>query len=186
MDAERTRLKYLIDESTQRLLGTVRSLDDADADQPSLLPGWSRKHVLTHVARSADALRNLLRSAWTGVAIPAYASPEAREKDIDAGALRGIGEIIADVVDSAAKFRAEIGSVPGEAWGRQVRVLDYPPFPAAQIPIRRWVEIELHHVDLGAGYRTVDWPAEFAALELPEPMASQRADRMSWESPTPR
>jgi maleylpyruvate isomerase len=181
MDVERDRLRDLIEDSTLRLLDTARGLSDAAAEDPSLLPGWSRKHVLTHVARGGDALRNLLRSAWTGVTVPPYASPEAREKDIEIGALRVIDEIVADVVDSAAKFRAEAGSVPGDAWGREMRVLDYPPFPATRILIWRWVEIELHHVDLGVGYRTADWPAEFAALELPEPMASQRADRRSWE-----
>jgi maleylpyruvate isomerase len=42
---------------------------------------------------------------------------------------------------------------------------------------RRLVEVELHHTDLGSGYRRADWPAAFAAMDLPEPMRSQRADR---------
>jgi maleylpyruvate isomerase len=33
---------------------------------PSALPGWSRAHVLTHVARNADAMINLLTWARTG------------------------------------------------------------------------------------------------------------------------
>ena len=44
-----------------------------------LLPGWTVGHVLTHVARNADAYTNLLTWARTGVETPAYASPEARE-----------------------------------------------------------------------------------------------------------
>lgn len=46
--------------------------------------------------------------------------------------------------------------------------------------LRRLVEVELHHVDLDAGYRTADWPQSFATLELPEPMRGQRADRLAW------
>jgi len=35
-------------------------------------------------------------------------------------------------------------------------------------------------VDLDAGYRTADWSPAFVALDLPEPMRSQRADRLAW------
>jgi maleylpyruvate isomerase len=34
------------------------------------LPGWTRGHLLTHVARNADALRNLLTWARTGCHVP--------------------------------------------------------------------------------------------------------------------
>jgi len=59
-------------------------------------------------------------------------------------------------------------------------VLDYPEFPAEQVLIRRLVEVELHHTDLGIGYRPADWPTAFATMDLPEPMRSQREDRKSW------
>jgi hypothetical protein len=52
------------------------------------------------------------------------------------------------------------------------------PFPAAQLLARRLVEVELHHCDLGAGYTPADWPPAFAAMELAEPMRSQRQDRI--------
>ena len=32
------------------------SWSDADVRAPSLLPGWSRGHVLTHIARNADGI----------------------------------------------------------------------------------------------------------------------------------
>ena len=51
-------------------------------------------------------------------------------------------------------------------------------FPASQVLVRRLVELELHHVDLDAGYRPADWPTTFNELELPEPMRTQRADRI--------
>ncbi|OLB67261.1 MAG: hypothetical protein AUI10_00520 [Actinobacteria bacterium 13_2_20CM_2_72_6] len=49
--------------------------------------------------------------------------------------------------------------------------------PASQVLVRRLVEVELHHTDLGAGYGPGDWPAWFAGMELGEPMRTQRADR---------
>ena len=47
--------------ATTRLLATATAISDTQAREPSLLPGWSRGHVLTHIARNADGLGNLLR-----------------------------------------------------------------------------------------------------------------------------
>jgi maleylpyruvate isomerase len=162
-----------IDEATARLLETVDRLTDAEVARASLLPGWSRGHVLTHLARSADAMRNLLDWARTGVPTPAYAGPEAREAGIEAGAGRSAAELAADVRESAAAWRAAVEAMPDEAWGRVVG-----DFPASQVLLRRLVEIELHHVDLGAGYRSTDWPTTFNELELTDPLRAQRADRL--------
>ena len=60
------QLNDLIDDATQRLLGTARLMTDEDVRQPSLLPGWTRGHVLAHLARNADALRNVLIGARAG------------------------------------------------------------------------------------------------------------------------
>ena len=44
-----------VDRATARLLATARTLDDDAVRAPSPLPGWTRGHVLTHVARNADS-----------------------------------------------------------------------------------------------------------------------------------
>src|SRR5215472_17296509 len=63
MDDEARRSMASIGEATDRLLASAATLTDAAAREPSLLPGWTRGHVLTHVARNADGLGNLLRWA---------------------------------------------------------------------------------------------------------------------------
>jgi hypothetical protein len=40
--------------ATDSLVDGIGRLTDADARGPSLLPGWTRGHVLTHLARNAD------------------------------------------------------------------------------------------------------------------------------------
>ncbi len=75
-----------IEAATSRLLATAKTLSDADVRAPSGLPGWSRGHVLSHIARNADSLVNRLTTAATGVDIPQYPSPEARDAGIEAGA----------------------------------------------------------------------------------------------------
>jgi len=176
MDGVR-ELQEQIDEATGRLLRTVDGFSDDDVRQPSLLPGWTRGHVLTHLARGAGALGNLLEWARTGVPIEAYASQQARDEAIEQGAGRSAAELRVDVTTAAEKFRAAAVTLPEDAWERQVRALNYPEFPAFQLLVRRLVEIELHHVDLGAGYGPGDWPGRFAGMELDEPMRTQRADR---------
>jgi maleylpyruvate isomerase len=153
--------------ANERLFATAATLTDAQAREPSLLPGWTRGHVLTHIARNADGLGNLLRWARTGTEIPMYASAEARGADIEAGAGRPADQLAADVRESAAAFSAEAANVPGDGWTTMVRMLYGPPFPALRVLDRRLSEVEIHHVDLAAGYSPGDWPEDFVADALP-------------------
>jgi maleylpyruvate isomerase len=179
MDATQRVLSDQLDDATQRLLSTARVLAEPELRVPSLLPGWTRAHVLAHLARNADAMRNLLAGARSGTGRPAYASAAARAADIEAGALRKPADLLADLADSAMALRTVARQLPEPGWLVPVQMLDSGPFPAGQLLTRRLVEVELHHADLGAGYGPADWPAAFTALELAEPMASQRRDRLA-------
>jgi maleylpyruvate isomerase len=157
---------------TDRLLDTAAALDDAAVRAPSLLPGWSRGHVLTHVARNADGGRRLLYWARTGIETAEYASMAARAREIEAGAGRPAVELLADVRDSAASFAREYARMPAHAWRRTVRWTAGQQHPAARAADARLIEVLVHHVDLNAGYRPVDWPPEFVALMLARVVAS--------------
>jgi maleylpyruvate isomerase len=56
--------------ATDQLLAGLDGLSDAQVAGPSLLPGWTRGHVLTHLARNAEGGTRLLGWARTGV--PSY------------------------------------------------------------------------------------------------------------------
>jgi maleylpyruvate isomerase len=167
MDDEVRQSMTRIGEATDRLLAAADALTDAGAGEPSLLPGWTRGHVLTHVARNGDGLGNLLRWARTGAETPMYASREARRADIEAGAGRSAADLAADVRATAIGFAAEAASLPDEAWAAQVRGLTGPPIPARSVLDWRLREVEIHHVDLATGYRPGDWPEEFVTASLP-------------------
>lgn len=181
MDAAQRQVNDQIDQATQRLLDAARVIAEPDLRAPSLLPGWTRAHVLAHLARGADAMRNLLVGARVGQNRPAYLTAEARDADIENGAGMKAKDLMADVADSAMAFRAIARQLPDDAWRFQVRVLSSRPFPAGELLTRRLVEVELHHCDLGAGYGPASWPATFAAMKLAEPMRSQREDRLKYE-----
>lgn len=183
MDAAQRELSDQIDQATQRLLDDARTIPEDELGAPSLLPGWTRAYVLAHVARNADAMRNLLIGARSGQDRPAYASAQAREADIERGAALTAKDLVADLADSSMALRTIVKQLPDQAWQVRVRMLDSVPFPAAELLTRRLVEVELHHCDLGRGYGPADWPPAFAGMDLPEPMRSQRQDRISWAQP---
>jgi maleylpyruvate isomerase len=163
-------------EATGRLLGTAAGLTGSQAREPSLLPGWSRGHVLSHLARNADGLRNLLVWARTGVVTPQYPSLQARDDAIQAGAGRPAAELLADLRESAAAFQAEAASMPERAWRVSVHGVRGGGHPAWYTLARRLSEVEIHHVDLGVGYQASDWPGWFVAERL-ESISAEFAER---------
>ncbi|MEU6066441.1 MULTISPECIES: maleylpyruvate isomerase family mycothiol-dependent enzyme [Streptomyces] len=145
-------------DATERLLTAAAALDNASAAEPSRLPGWSRGHVLAHLARNADALVNVLEGR------PMYESGEARDADIERDAPRALDVQLADLRETDARFRAT-GAAPAD-WARTVELRNGVTDSASRVPFRRWVEVELHHVDLGIGYELEDLPAEFVEREI--------------------
>jgi maleylpyruvate isomerase len=152
--------------ATDRVLETASRLTDDQVRAPSPLPGWTRGHVLTHLARNADGLRNLLIWARTGVETPQYASAQARDEAIEAGAGRPAAEQTLDIRDSAAAFDAEAGTLSPDDWHAMVSGIRGRAHPAIHTLWRRLSEVEIHHVDLDAGYGPGDWPDDFVTRRL--------------------
>ena len=143
--------------ATERLVATVEGLGAEDLAAPSLLPGWTRAHVLTHVSRNADGARNLLLAVRSGQPVRMYASPATRTADIDAGVGRPAEVVIADAAESSRKFVIDAECMPEERWAVEIPFSSGSPEPPPLIsgirPLEmRLREIELHHVDLAAGY----------------------------------
>jgi maleylpyruvate isomerase len=155
-----------IEESVGRVLQSANTLSDEQVRAPSLLPGWSRGHVLAHIARNADGLRNLLVWAKTGIKTPQYASLETREADIATGARQSAAELAEDVARSAKSFTDLARELPADAWLTEVQGIRGPAHPAWFTLERRLFELEVHHVDLHAGYRSGDWPDWFVTGRL--------------------
>lgn len=144
--------------ATERLLTAVAALDNAAVTQSSRLPGWTRGHVLAHLARNADALVNVLEGR------PMYVSGEARDADIERDAPRPLDAHLADLRESGERFRAA-GAAPADP-SRTVELRNGVTDRAERVPFRRWIEVELHHVDLGIGHELEDLPADFTEREI--------------------
>ncbi|MFC4376700.1 maleylpyruvate isomerase family mycothiol-dependent enzyme [Nocardia halotolerans] len=170
--------------STARLDASIGALTDTALAEPSLLPGWTRGHVVTHLSRNADSMLNLLLWARTGIEIPQYASAAVRDADIEAGAPRPLDVQHADFTAAAHRMRAVADTMPPVDWLAEVRNRQGGTLLADQIPWMRLRETEIHHVDLDVGYTPVDWPAEFVARLLPDAIADLSAKLLPEATPT--
>lgn len=163
--------------ASDRFIATAAALDPDALRAPSLCEGWTRAHVVAHVARNADALTNLLTWARTGEPTYQYASADIRDSDIEAGAARPPEELLDDVRVAVARFAQSVIDLPDDKWSVEIR--KGPGGTGEALPARRimWfrlVEVEVHHVDLDAGYSPADWPEPFVSRALTETVSAFR------------
>ena len=150
--------------ATARFLESVGRLSDDDVRAPSLLPGWSRAHVVTHVARNADALDAVLRAAQAGRVGSMYSSQEQRDADVEAGAGRSARELHDDAVAACGRWHQAANELhTANLDNVMTRLPDGPTQPVRRVGTMRRTEVEVHHADLGVGYTAEDWPADFVA-----------------------
>jgi maleylpyruvate isomerase len=167
-----TRMIRAVEMSTAALFRSIAGLDDEQSREPSLLPGWTRGHVLTHLARNADGLRNLLTWARTGVETPMYASHEQRAADIEAGAHRPASALVNDVHRSSERLAEAYAGLTEEQWARPMRMATGRAITGVDVPWLRRVEVEVHHVDLDLEYTLAHLPADVVGRLLDETAAA--------------
>jgi maleylpyruvate isomerase len=154
-------------EAHRRMEASASRVTEDGCRGPSLLPGWSRGHVLTHWARNADGQSRMLLAAMRGEIAEQYPGGDGRrESDIEAGAARPARLILSDVRTAIGQIEDVWRRMPPGAWSRPTAAR-IGPRPAWMSVWARWRETEIHHVDLNAGYAHGHWPDEFVNLMLP-------------------
>ncbi|MER7178569.1 maleylpyruvate isomerase family mycothiol-dependent enzyme [Streptomyces hyaluromycini] len=141
----------------------AHAVTDSDLTRPSSLTGWSRAHVIAHVARNADALANLLTWARTGVVTPMYTSPDRRALEIEEGSRQSADELRADLLAAGQRLADGFAGLPDECWDATVRTARGREVLASEVPWMRVREVWVHTVDLDAGTGFGDVPREVCA-----------------------
>ena len=150
------------------LLLTVDGLTDSAWHEPSVLPGWSRAHVVAHLALNGEALAAALDSLRTDRVLPMYASSESRDADIEHLAGESGYTIRERLFNATGLFAEEIEALDPDRAGMLIeRVPGGPTFTADSVAGMRWREVEIHHLDLAVGRRPSDWSAEFVDAFFP-------------------
>lgn len=155
-------------EAGQRLARTVDGFSGDDWDAASLLPDWTRAHVIAHLALNGEALGGVLRGVVADEPVPMYRTQDARDADIEELAGADHAELRERLLESLTSFQDAVVAMPDEAWsGRFERTAGGGgTFPLDAVPLMRVREIEIHHADLGAGYTADQWPPRFAEVVI--------------------
>ena len=153
-------------EGTSHLLATVAGLADDDLRAPSRLPGWTRAHVVGHVARNAEALTRLAAWARTGVETPMYADAHQRAAEIERSATLPAPALRDDLATTARQLDDALSVLTAEQWQAGLRSALGRAIPAAEVPWMRVREVWLHAVDLDTGASVADLPTGVLDLLL--------------------
>lgn len=149
--------------ATQRL---VRGIDGLAAEawgEPSLLPGWTRAHVVAHLTLNAEGLAEALAGVAHGRPTPMYSSSEARDADIEELARQHPTSLRDRLWASTTHFADALAEVPDDVLDS---LIERTPgsdrtFTADAVPAMRWREVEIHHADLASSYSRADWTTGF-------------------------
>lgn len=157
-----------VHDAHERLFAATQPLSDEDVRRPSLLPGWTVGHVLTHLARNAESHVRRAEAAPRQVVVDQYEGGyEGRNAAIESGAPRRASELIEDVRRTSLAAEQAWEGVPASAWAARSRDANGHARPLFELPSRRWQEVEVHLVDLAIGITHRDWPADFVLEWLP-------------------
>ncbi|NLT29159.1 MAG: maleylpyruvate isomerase family mycothiol-dependent enzyme [Propionibacterium sp.] len=153
--------------ATQALLGDTIQLDADAWRDPSALPGWTRAHVATHLARNADAISRVVEGLQRGEQVFMYDSNQAREADIETGAGRDGLEIQEDLDRSAGRLNTALDELDDEQWAAPLQMRPNLTHDRAEyVVVQRLTEVAVHHIDLRIGMTFDDLDPEPARWML--------------------
>lgn len=163
-------------QSEQRLLRTVDSLTPEQLAEASVLPGWSRAHVVAHLALNAEGMAGAVEGLAHERVVPIYQSNERRDADIERLSGAEPSALRERLFAASQRLRDALESLdPGQWDGTVPRLPDGPLWAATTLPVTRRREVEIHHADLDAGYSRGDWPGDFC-VELLDAASVDHAD----------
>ncbi|MCF8544250.1 MAG: maleylpyruvate isomerase family mycothiol-dependent enzyme [Ilumatobacteraceae bacterium] len=155
--------------SHQRLLQALDGITDKQCRQPSLLTGWSRGHVLSHLANNAYSHLRMFEAASRGEETEQYEGGKpTRDAQIEAWSSLSAHELVGHVRASIYALEGAWASATPTTWtgfgikshagGARVAITD--------LMLMRWCETEVHSSDLNLDYSFESWDSTFVRFEL--------------------
>ena len=163
--------------SHERLLSGLAPLMDHDFRGPSLLPRFSRGHLVTHLANKARAHVWVFGGPAVRQVRRLHPAGHDAEAAADAGAGRSAIELRAELASSFDLLETAWLGLDANAWN-ELGEMTAGPRTMSEIIAHHLRNVEVHHVDLDIGYVASDWPAEFVEGELGRRLSTlpERAD----------
>jgi maleylpyruvate isomerase len=170
--------------SHRQLLNSLAPLTDDDFRSPSLLPRYSRGHVVTHLANKAKAHALIFGGPAAGEIRQLH--PDGYDPDLAAneGANRSAVELTSDLEQSFKDLETAWDALDHTMWERQ-GMMTAGPRTMAEIVTHHLRNVEVHHVDLDIGYLVRRWPPILVEGELAKrlralPTRADHADLLAW------
>jgi maleylpyruvate isomerase len=174
-------------ESHQRLLQSLDSLTDDQCREPSALPGWTRGHVLSHLARNAESHVHVLQCAARGEVGEQYVGgAKARKEGIESHAHDSAESLVNAVRRSIYALEGQWAATNSEGWqGHGVNSAG-ASIAMSDIVFLRWREVEVHHADLALAFTFADWNSTYVRYELDRQVMMWRASKPMGLTPVPK
>jgi len=137
----------------QRLLGDTITLGDRDWQMLTLLPGWTRGHVATHLAHHGEALAEMALQLTTDS--PVTWRTRLTDAELNAGARRSALGLQEALDQSSARLMSAFDLMDDAAWKRTIETAQ-GPLPAGALVVARLNEVIIHHIDLRLGLDFAD------------------------------
>jgi maleylpyruvate isomerase len=162
------QLLAAVEVAQHKLDCAVTRMDPTLLCNPSLVPGWSRGHIVAHLAANAESHFRRTKAAADGYMVDQYSGGgSGRDLEIETRSRHSAESLIQGVLLSGAALTEQWQSVHPGAWSARVKQLNGPDLELRDLPRRRWQEVAVHLVDLDIGETSADWPDDFVAPFLP-------------------
>ncbi|MET3708782.1 maleylpyruvate isomerase family mycothiol-dependent enzyme [Arthrobacter sp. UYEF6] len=139
---------------------TAAKFIDEDIKAPAGLPGWTRGHVLAHLAGISNAMARQLEYAARGATVELYdGGQDGRTKAIEMAAGHNADAHRADVQAGLDRARTAFDSLEaGSGWQVPITYRGGVVFDGG---LALWRELVIHTADLDAGLGPETWSRKF-------------------------
>jgi maleylpyruvate isomerase len=157
-----------LDHATDALSASLTRLPADALDGPSLLEGWRRAHVLSHLTNVAEALTRMTGDALAGKPTVMYRGGRAqRDADIETTATTRQPELIDGFRRSSDRLLSTWRRVAANHWTTPVEQPEFGTIQLGRLVALRLTEVEVHHSDLALGFGPRRWSRDFTHTCLP-------------------
>lgn len=136
-------------------------IPDGGERAPSTLPGWTRGHLLAHVAGICDALARQVEYGRRGETVELYdGGMEGRNRAIDLAAGHSLEQHREDVAAAVQRALAAFDALTDGDRQTRIAFRDGVIFDAG---LALWRELVIHTADLDAGTGPETWNRQFCS-----------------------
>jgi maleylpyruvate isomerase len=161
-------LLVVLDHATAALIRALEDLEPEALTDASLLGGWTRGHVVAHLANVADALVHMTGDALAGAPMSMYPGGRLqRDRDIGDAARAPASALCDRCARSAAQLSAAWHAMTEGQWVTAATGTELGSMQLGRLVALRLTEVEVHHADLAVGFGPYDWSRDFVRACLP-------------------